>query len=115
MSLTIYETIDDIDFQPSYPAKGRDTGSDGRLIWEDSDKKGTKVVIWKAEPGLYVIPARDLDETFVIIEGEALCSLNESEPVKITTGSIVHIAKGVAITLDVSKPLRKVATIVLNP
>jgi len=115
MSLTIYETADDVDFKPSRPAEGRETGSDARLIWEDDVENGTKVAVWKAEPGLYAYPARDLDETFVVIEGEALCSLDNSKPVKITTGSIVRIAKGVAITLDVLTPLRKVATVVPKP
>lgn len=115
MSLTIYETADDVDFKPSRPAEGRDNGSDARLIWEDDVENGTKVAVWKAEPGLYTYPARDLDETFVVIEGEALCSLDNSKPVKITTGSIVRIAKGVAITLDVLTPLRKVATVVPKP
>ncbi|MFK3666035.1 cupin domain-containing protein [Ochrobactrum teleogrylli] len=115
MSLTIYHTADDIDFKPSRPAEGRDSGSDARMIWEDDIENGAKVAVWKAEPGLYAYPARDLDETFVIIEGEATCSLDGSEPVKVSKGSIVRIAKGVAITLDVLTPLRKVATVVPKP
>lgn len=43
MSLTIYETADDVDFKPSRPAEGRETGSDARLIWEDDVENGTKL------------------------------------------------------------------------
>lgn len=113
--MSIYNIADDIDFTPSRPAEGRDSGSDARLIWEDDVANGTKVAVWKAEPGLYVYPARDLDETFVIVEGKALCSLDGSQPVPVSTGSIVRIAKGVAITLEVLSPLRKVATVVPKP
>ncbi len=113
--MSIYNVADDIDFKPSRPAEGRDSGSDARMIWEDDVENGTKVAVWKAEPGVYAYPARDLDETFVVIEGEALCSLDGSQPAPISAGSIVRIAKGVAITLDVKSPLRKVATVVPKP
>lgn len=88
-----------------------------RLIWEDEGKleTSTKVAVWIAEPGIYPYPPRDLEETFVVLEGEAMCSLGGAEPEKIGPGSIVRVPKGVAPWLHVLTPFRKLATVVPKP
>ena len=75
----------------------------------------TKVAVWIAEPGIYPYPPRDLEETFVVLEGEAMCSLGGAAPQKIGPGSIVRVPKGVAPWLHVLTPFRKLATVVPKP
>lgn len=88
-----------------------------RMIWEDvgAPETATKVAVWIAEPGVYPYPPRDLEETFVVLEGEALCSLGGSEPEKIGPGSIVRVPRCVAPWLKVLTPFRKLATVVPKP
>lgn len=85
-----------------------------RMIWEDADapETATKVAVWIAEPGIYAYPPRDLEETFVVLQGEAICRLGEAAPEKIGPGSIVRVPKGVAPWLEVLTPFRKLATVV---
>ena len=68
--------------------------------------------MWKAEPGRYVFPPRALEETFVVAEGEALCSLGGKPPERIGVGSIVRVREGEPITLEVLSQFRKLATVV---
>ena len=112
MAAAISSVSEDKSYVPSAPAKGRKGGSWRRDIWVDEGKTGTIVAVWKAEPGVYAYPARALDETFVICEGEAVCTLDGGNPQTIGPGSIVHIPQGATITLEVLTPLRKVATVV---
>ncbi|WP_374644317.1 cupin domain-containing protein [Tabrizicola sp.] len=88
-----------------------------RMIWEDdgAPETATKVAVWIAEPGIYPYPPRDLEETFVVLEGEAMCSLGGAAPQKIGPGSIVRVPKGVAPWLHVLTPFRKLATVVPKP
>ena len=115
MSMPIYNIADDIDLTPAMPAEGRDGGSYRRPIWQDSVENGTIVAVWKAEPGIYNYPGRDLEETFVVVEGEAIYSQAEETPVKIGPGTIVSIAKGVPSRLEILSPFRKLATVIPKP
>lgn len=115
MTMPIYNIADDIDLSPAIPAEGRDGGSWRRPIWQDSVENGTIVAVWKAEPGIYNYPGRDLEETFVVVEGEAIYSQAAQDPVKIGPGSIVSISKGVASRLEILSPFRKLATVVPKP
>lgn len=115
MNMPIFSISDDIDLTPGLPAEGRDSGSYRRSIWKDDIENGTVVAVWKAEPGIYSYPGRDLEETFVVVEGEALYSQTGSEPVKIGPGSIVRVAKGVASRLEILSTFRKLATVVPKP
>ncbi|GEO84792.1 MULTISPECIES: cupin domain-containing protein [Alphaproteobacteria] len=115
MNMPIFNISDDIDMTRGVPAEGRDSGSYRRSIWQDDIENGTIVAIWKAEPGIYSYPGRDLEETFIVAEGEALYSQTGSEPVKIGPGSIVHVAKGVASQLEILSTFRKLATVVPKP
>lgn len=115
MTMPIYNIADDIDLAPAMPAEGRDSGSYRRLIWQDPVENGTIVAVWKAEPGIYTYPGRDLEETFVVIEGEAIYSQADAEPAKIGPGTIVSIARGVPSRLEILSPFRKLATVIPKP
>lgn len=115
MTVPIFNIFDDIDLTPGVPAQGRESGSWRRAIWKDEGEAGTIVAVWKAEPGIYPYPARPLEETFVVLEGEAICTLGDAEPVKIQPGSIVRVPLGSAISLEVLTPFRKLATVVPKP
>ena len=115
MTMPIYNIADDIDLTPAMPAEGREGGSWRRLIWQDPVENGTVVAVWKAEPGIYNYPGRDLEETFIVIEGEALYSQGSEKSVTIGPGSIVTIAKGVPSRLDIRSPFRKLATVIPKP
>ena len=112
MSSAIQSIALDDGFQPGAPAEGRSGGSWKRTIWSDEGKSNTIVAVWKAEPGRYVFPPRALEETFVVTEGEALCSLGGKPAERIGAGSIVRVREGEAITLEVLSPFRKLATVV---
>jgi len=112
MPVPIYDIFDDIDLIPGLPAQGRDSGSWRRPIWQDDGDGGTIVAVWKAEPGVYSYPARTLEETFVVLEGEALCTLGDAEPVWIRPGAIVRVPLGSSVSLEVLSPFRKLATVV---
>lgn len=88
-----------------------------RLIWEDAGapETATKVAVWIAEPGVYAYPPRDLEETFVVLQGEAVCRLGDGDTEKIGPGAIVRVPKGVAPWLEVLTPFRKLATVVPKP
>ena len=113
--MPIYHIADDIDLKPAMPAERRDGGSYRRAIWQDEIENGTIVAVWKAEPGIYNYPGRDLEETFVVVEGEAIYSQAEKAPVKIGPGTIVSIAKGVPSRLEILSPFRKLATVIPKP
>ncbi|QRM56651.1 cupin domain-containing protein [Sinorhizobium sp. BG8] len=115
MTLPIYNISDDVDLVPGVPAEGRDSGSWRRPIWQDDVENGTIVAVWKAEPGMYRYPGRALEETFVVCEGEAMYTQGDSAPVKIKPGSIVRVPIGVASTLEILTPFRKLATVVPKP
>lgn len=115
MTMPIFNIADDIDLTPAMAAEGREGGSYRRQIWQDTIENGTIVAVWKAEPGIYNYPGRDLEETFVVVEGEAMYSQADAEPVKIGPGSIVSIAKGVSSRLDILSTFRKLATVVPKP
>jgi uncharacterized cupin superfamily protein len=99
-------------FTPAAAAQGRSAGSWRRIIWTDESRTGTLVAVWKAEPGTYVYPPRALEETFVVCEGEALCSRGGAPVQRISVGAIVRVPEGVPITLEVLAPFRKLATVV---
>jgi uncharacterized cupin superfamily protein len=118
MSQTYFHVDQNVDFSPSRPADGRDEGSYSRRVWTEADVdagQAAAVAVWRATPGTYSYPARALDETFVVISGTALCQVGGGEKTEIGPGSIVNIAKGETITLDVYTELRKVATVVPKP
>lgn len=115
MTMPIFNITDDIDLTPAMPAEGREGGSYRRQIWQDSIENGTIVAVWKAEPGLYNYPGRDLEETFVVVEGEAIYSQADETPVKIGPGTIVSIARGVPSRLEILSPFRKLATVIPKP
>lgn len=112
MAAAVLKIAEDRDFVPAAAAKGRDSGSWRRDIWSDQGRSGTIVAVWKAEPGTYPYPARPLEETFVVCEGEAMCTLGSAQPVRIGPGAIVRIPEGTPITLEVLTPFRKLATVV---
>lgn len=105
------------DLTPGLGAEDGKAKSYRRLVWEDEGptETATKVAVWIAEPGVYPYPPRDLEETFVVIEGEAILRLGDGEAQKIGPGSIVRVAKGVAPWLEVLTPFRKVACVVPKP
>ncbi|MEK6346290.1 MAG: cupin domain-containing protein [Burkholderia sp.] len=116
MTQTYFHVDEDLDFSASRPADGRSEGSYARRIWTDSGSEHpAAVAVWRATPGTYSYPARDLDETFVVISGTALCQVGAGDQKEIGPGSIVNIAKGEAITLQVHTELRKVATVIPKP
>ncbi|KQY41242.1 DUF861 domain-containing protein [Rhizobium rhizogenes] len=115
MTMPIFNISDDVDLVPAMPAEGREGGSYRRQIWQDQIENGTIVAVWKAEPGIYNYPGRDLEETFVVVEGEAMYSQAEADPVKIGPGSIISIAKGVPSRLEILSPFRKLATVIPKP
>ncbi len=115
MTMPIFNIYDDIDLTPAMPAEGRDGGSYRRPIWQDTIDNGTIVAVWKAEPGIYTYPGRDLEETFVVVEGEAMYTQADAEPVKIGPGSIVSIAKGIPSRLEILSMFRKLATVIPKP
>jgi uncharacterized cupin superfamily protein len=107
----------DADLTPGPAAEGGAGRSWRRMIWQDEGaaETATKVAVWIAEPGVYPYPPRDLDETFVVLEGEADCRLGDGETQRIGPGSIVRVPRGVAPWLEVLSPFRKVACIVPKP
>lgn len=116
MTPTYFHVDQDLDFSPSRPADGRTEGSYSRRVWTEADTEHpAAVAVWRATPGTYSYPARALDETFVVISGTALCQVGNGEKTEIGPGSIVNIAKGETITLQVHTELRKVATVVPKP
>lgn len=112
MTAAIQHIAIDDGFAPGAAAEGRDGGSWKRTIWSDEGRSNTIVAVWKAEPGTYVFPPRELEETFVVTEGEAVCTLGGAGPQLIGIGSIVRVKQGQAITLEVRTPFRKLATVV---
>ena len=116
MSLITHITAD-IGLTPGLEAERGGGKSWRRLVWEDEGQTETttKVAIWIAEPGTYAYPPRDLEETFVVLEGEAICRLGDGDPERIGPGSIVQVPGGVAPWLEVLSPFRKVATVVPKP
>lgn len=88
-----------------------------RMIWEDQGDSATavKAAVWIAEPGVYPYPARALEETFVVIEGEADCRIGEGETRRIGPGTIVVVPKAETAWLDVLTPFRKFAMVVPKP
>jgi mannose-6-phosphate isomerase-like protein (cupin superfamily) len=112
MSTAIQSIGLDEGFGPGAAAEGRAGGSWKRTIWSDEGRSNTIVAVWKAEPGTYVFPPRALEETFIVAEGEALCSLGGKPPERIGVGSIVRVREGEAITLEILTPFRKLATVV---
>ncbi|AYM63920.1 cupin domain-containing protein [Agrobacterium fabrum] len=115
MTMPIFNISDDVDLVPAMPAEGRDGGSYRRQIWQDDIENGTIVAVWMAEPGIYNYAGRDLEETFVVVEGEAIYSQADADPVKIGPGSIVSIAKGVPSRLEILSSFRKLATVIPKP
>lgn len=115
MSQSIFKIADDVDLQPGLAPEGRDSGSWRRMIWQDEGDTGTIVAVWIAEPGIYNYPGRALEETFTVVQGEAIYSQAGSAPVAIGPGDIVRVGKGVASRLDILTPFRKVATVVPKP
>lgn len=67
----------------------------------------------RPSPGTY--PGRDLEETFVVIEGEVIYSQADAAPAKIGPGTIVSIARGVPSRLEILSPFRKLATVIPKP
>lgn len=112
MSTAIQPISRDEGFGPGAAAEGRDGGSWKRTIWSDEGKSNTIVAVWKAEPGTYVFPGRALEETFIVAEGEAICTLGGQSPQRIGVGSIVRVKEGQPITLEVLSAFRKLATVV---
>lgn len=112
MSNAIQPISLDEGFAPGAAAEGRDGGSWKRTIWSDEGKSNTIVAVWKAEPGTYVFPARALEETFIVAEGEAICTLGGHGPQRIGVGSIVRVKEGQPITLEILSAFRKLATVV---
>ncbi len=49
-------------------------GSGRRPIWQDDIENGTLVAVWKTEPATYNYLGRELEETFVVVEGETIYS-----------------------------------------
>lgn len=88
-----------------------------RMIWEDQGDSAAavKAAVWIAEPGVYPYPARALEETFVVIEGEADCRIGAGETKRIGPGTIVVVPKGETAWLDVLTPFRKFAMVVPKP
>lgn len=113
----ITNVASNINLAPGPDAEGGKAKSFRRMIWEDDGaaSTATKVAVWIAEPGVYPYPPRDLEEVFVVLQGEAICRLGDGAPEKIGPGSIVRVPKGVAPRLGVLTPFRKVATIVPKP
>ncbi|MCO6389580.1 DUF861 domain-containing protein [Aliihoeflea aestuarii] len=107
----------DENLTPGLDAEDGKAKSYRRLIWEDdgASETATKVAVWIAEPGVYAYPPRDLEETFVVLQGEAKLRLGEGDLQDIGPGSIVRVPKGVAPWLEVLSPFRKVATVVPKP
>ena len=107
----------DTDLAPGPDAEDGIARSFRRMIWQDSGtpETATKVAVWIAQPGVYPYPPRDLEEVFVVLEGEANCRLGDSAPERIGPGSIVRVPKGVAPWLEVLTPFRKLATVVPKP
>lgn len=112
MSNALPDVFADVDLTPAMAPEGRDSGSWRRVIWTDEGDKGTIVAVWKAEPGVYPYPARQIEETFVVLEGEARCRVGDGEATTIGLGSIVRVPYNTPIHLEVTKPFRKVATVV---
>lgn len=112
MTTSIQAIFSDDGFAPAAAAEGRSGGSWKRTIWSDEGQSNTIVAVWKAEPGTYVFPPRELEETFIVAEGEAVCTLGGLPPQDIAAGSIVRVKQGQAITLEVRSPFRKLATVV---
>lgn len=104
MTMPIFNISDDVDLVPAMPAEGRGSGSYRHQIWQDDIENGTIVAVWRAEPGIYNYPGRELEETFVVVEGEAIYSQADADPVKIGPGSIVSIAKGVPSRFEILSP-----------
>ncbi|WP_321817634.1 MULTISPECIES: cupin domain-containing protein [unclassified Paraburkholderia] len=116
MSQTYFHIAEDVDFSPSRAADGRSEGSYARRVWTDAGAENpAAVAVWRATPGTYSYPARALDETFVVLSGTALCQVGAGEEKEIGPGTIVNIAKGETITLQVHTELRKVATVIPKP
>lgn len=67
MTMPIFNIFDDVDLVPAMPAEGREGGSYRRQIWQDQIENGTIVAVWKAEPGIYNYPGRDLEETLSLL------------------------------------------------
>ncbi|RAZ76027.1 cupin domain-containing protein [Mesorhizobium atlanticum] len=88
-----------------------------RMVWEDQGNSDTavKAAVWIAEPGVYPYPARALEETFVVMEGEADCRIGEGEKRRIGPGTIVVVPKGATAWLEVLTSFRKFAMVVPKP
>ncbi|MDQ2068124.1 cupin domain-containing protein [Xinfangfangia sp. CPCC 101601] len=85
-----------------------------RTLWVEAgdEAAAAKAAVWIAEPGTYPFEGRPLDETFVVMEGTAECTVGGGETKLIGAGDIVTIPVGVTIVLKILTPFRKVAFVV---
>jgi uncharacterized cupin superfamily protein len=112
--MAIYEkTSDDTDRAEAAKAENG-AQSFRRMIWVDEGDadKAAKAAVWIAVPGTYAYPARALAETFVVMEGEADCTVAGGEVRRIGPGDIVTVPVNAPISLDVLTPFRKFAMVI---
>jgi uncharacterized cupin superfamily protein len=112
--MTIYESVFEDAGRSEAAIAKNGAKSYRRIIWADQGNADTaaKAAVWIAEPGTYVYDARPIAESFVVMEGEADCTVAGGELRHIGPGDIVTIPVNATISLTVLTPFRKFAMVV---
>jgi uncharacterized cupin superfamily protein len=112
--MTIYERVFEDAGRTEAAVAENGAQSYRRMIWVDEGNAdtATKAAVWIAEPGTYAYDARPIAESFVVMEGEADCTVAGGETRRIGPGDIVTIPVNAPISLTVLTPFRKFAMVV---
>ncbi|SNY03932.1 cupin domain-containing protein [Paractinoplanes atraurantiacus] len=66
---------------------------------------GVEIGIWEMSTG--AVRDVEVDEVFVVLEGEATITVEGAEPIAVKPGDLVKLTAGTATIWEVTSPLRK--------
>lgn len=91
---------------PHEPAEQVVSGNPTTGVIELGDFKGVEIGIWEITPG--VVTDTEVDELFVVLEGDATVTFANGESIEIGPGSIVRLREGEQTQWEIRSRLRKV-------
>ena len=91
---------------PHEPAEQVVSGNPTTGVIELGDFKGVEIGIWEITPG--VVRDVEVDEVFVVLEGDATVTFEDGEVIEIGPGAIVWLREGEQTQWEIRSRLRKV-------
>ena len=91
---------------PHEPAEQVVSGNPTTGVIELGDFKGVEIGIWEITPG--VVTDTEVDELFVVLEGDATVTFANGESIEIGPGSSVRLREGEQTQWEIRSRLRKV-------